>query len=66
MVWRPAPYRITPPRNPPPLRAFSLRRLRDVPRAVPEKEIVMRAIGLWLLGVPLWLVIMLAIFTDWI
>jgi len=26
----------------------------------------MRAIGLWLLGVPLWIVVMLAIFTDWV
>jgi hypothetical protein len=30
------------------------------------KENTMRAIGLWLLGVPVWLVIMLAIFTDWV
>ncbi|WP_158284701.1 hypothetical protein [Oricola cellulosilytica] len=30
------------------------------------KEPAMRAIGLWLLGVPLWLVIMLAFFTDWV
>lgn len=36
-----------------------------VPRHM-RKETVMRALGLWLLGVPLWLVIMLALFTDWV
>ena len=27
---------------------------------------IMRAIALWVLGVPLWIVIMLALFTDWV
>jgi hypothetical protein len=30
------------------------------------KGLPMRAIGLWLLGVPIWIVILLAIFTDWV
>jgi|GEM_PF-5458963 len=26
----------------------------------------MRAIGLWLLGIPIWIIIILAIFTSWV
>jgi len=26
----------------------------------------MRAIGLWLLGVPIWIIIILALFTSWV
>jgi hypothetical protein len=28
--------------------------------------VFMRAIGLWLLGVPIWIIILLAIFTNWV
>lgn len=56
----------TPPGTRHPLTRFPAVGSGISPALIPKKEIVMRALGLWLLGVPIWLVIILAVFTDWV